>query len=107
MWDVGCGKYEVGSPSASLFPVPSLCGKWDVGCRMWDVLGDLLSERTKSIESKKVSESRSIMTQLVLPRDSNSRWGLYGGKLMDWIDSLGAVVAMRHSNQRTVTAAIE
>ena len=47
------------------------------------------------------------MTQIVLPRDSNSRWGLYGGKLMDWIDSLGAVVAMRHSNQRTVTAAIE
>jgi len=57
--------------------------------------------------AKKVLDSRSVMTQLVLPRDSNSRWGLYGGKLMDWIDCLGSVVAMRHSDRRTVTAAIE
>ena len=59
------------------------------------------------MEPKKVSESRSIATQLVLPRDSNSRWGLYGGKLVDWIDSIGTVVAMRHCNRRVVTASIE
>lgn len=59
------------------------------------------------MKKKKVSDSRSVVTHIVLPRDANARFGLYGGKLMDWIDSLGSIVAMRHSNSRVVTAAIE
>ncbi len=56
---------------------------------------------------KTVKDSYTIMTQLVLPRDTNNFGNLYGGKLLDWIDIVGSTVAMRHSDGRVVTASID
>jgi len=56
---------------------------------------------------KTVKESYTIMTQTVLPRDSNSYGQLYGGKLVDWIDQIGAIVAVKHSGSKVVTASID
>lgn len=59
------------------------------------------------MEAKRVKDSYTIMTHAVLPRDTNTHGRLYGGKLVDWIDQLGAIVAVKHSNSRVVTASID
>ncbi len=56
---------------------------------------------------KEVKDSYTVMTHTVLPRDANSHGQLYGGKLVDWIDQIGAIVAVRHSNSKVVTASID
>ncbi|MGQ4892496.1 MAG: acyl-CoA thioesterase [Candidatus Njordarchaeia archaeon] len=56
---------------------------------------------------KTVKESYTIATHPVLPRDSNSFGMLYGGKLLEWIDQLGGIVAFKHANSRVVTASID
>lgn len=61
----------------------------------------------KLAKEKTVKESYTIMTQTVLPRDANSYGQLYGGKLVDWIDQIGAIVAVKHSESKVVTASID
>ena len=56
---------------------------------------------------KTVKDSLTVMTQIVLPRDTNNFGSLYGGKLLDWIDIVGSTVAMRHADNRVVTASID
>ncbi len=58
-------------------------------------------------KARRVKDSYTIMTQLVLPKDTNTMRTLYGGKLVDWIDIVGSTVAMRHSRHRVVTASID
>lgn len=57
--------------------------------------------------SKKVSESKTIMTQLVLPNDTNTLGNLMGGKLMHWMDIAAAMAAMKHCNCPVVTASAD
>ena len=47
------------------------------------------------------------MTQLVLPSDTNMLGNLLGGRLLHWIDIVGALAATRHARKATATAAIE
>ena len=56
---------------------------------------------------KEVSASRTIMTQTVFPNDVNNNNTLYGGRLLDWIDMLGGIVAKKHSRSTIVTASID
>ena len=57
--------------------------------------------------SKKVSESRTVMTQTVFPNDVNNNGTLYGGRLLDWIDTIAGIVAKRHCRTDVVTASID
>lgn len=57
--------------------------------------------------NKKVEESRTIMTQLVLPNDTNTLGNLMGGKLMHWMDIAAAMAAMKHCNCPVVTASAD
>lgn len=59
------------------------------------------------MQGKRVSESRTVTTQSVFPNDTNNQGTLYGGRLLDWIDMLGGVVAKRHSQRSIVTASID
>lgn len=43
------------------------------------------------------AESMSIMTELVLPNDTNIIGNLLGGRLLHWIDIAGALAASRHA----------
>lgn len=61
----------------------------------------------KHPEEKKVGDSVSEMTQIVLPNDTNMLGHLLGGTLMHWIDLIGAIVANRHCRNLVVTAAME
>ena len=47
------------------------------------------------------------MTQTVFPNDVNNNGTLYGGRLLNWIDTLGSIVAKRHSRSSIVTVSID
>lgn len=59
------------------------------------------------VKSKKCSESNVIMTELVLPNDTNTLNNLMGGRLMHWMDIVSAIAAQRHSNRIVVTASVD
>ena len=54
-----------------------------------------------------VSESQSEMTELILPNDTNTLGNLLGGRLMHFIDLVGAMAAYRHTRTHVVTAAMD
>ncbi len=57
--------------------------------------------------SKKASESITIMTELVLPNDTNTFGNLMGGRLMYWMDIASALAAQKHCNAPVVTASVD
>ncbi len=57
--------------------------------------------------SKKVSESIVIMTELVLPNDTNHFGNLMGGRLMYWMDIAAAMAAMKHTDAPCVTVSVD
>jgi acyl-CoA hydrolase len=54
-----------------------------------------------------VSDSQVVMTELVLPNDTNQLGNLLGGRLMHWIDIAAALAAMRHAHRVCVTASVD
>jgi acyl-CoA hydrolase len=56
---------------------------------------------------KKASESLVVMTELVLPNDTNNFGNLMGGRLMYWMDIASALAAMKHSSAPVVTASVD
>jgi len=56
---------------------------------------------------KYVSQSATEMVQVVLPNDTNFFGNVLGGRVMHWIDLVGAMVAVRHSRKPVVTASME
>ncbi|HMN49433.1 MAG TPA: acyl-CoA thioesterase [Ignavibacteriaceae bacterium] len=58
-------------------------------------------------ESKKISDSQIIMTELVLPNHTNQLGNLFGGQLMQWIDICAALSAAKHNKSICVTASVD
>ncbi|HKK88876.1 MAG TPA: acyl-CoA thioesterase [Saprospiraceae bacterium] len=58
-------------------------------------------------ETKQVSESRTVMTQMVMPNDTNPIGNLMGGNLMRWMDIAGGICAAKHSEAHVVTASVD
>ena len=56
---------------------------------------------------KRPSESAVIMTELVLPNDTNVFGNLMGGRLMYWMDIAAALTALKHCASPTVTASVD
>ena len=52
-------------------------------------------------------ESFVVMTELVLPNDTNGLTNLMGGRLMHLMDIVAAISAQRHSNRIVVTASVD
>jgi acyl-CoA hydrolase len=59
------------------------------------------------MEPKKSSDSLVVMTELVLPNDTNVFGNLMGGRLMYWMDIASAMSAMKHCNAPVVTASVD
>ncbi len=57
--------------------------------------------------NKKPGESLVIMTELVLPNDTNLFGNLMGGRLMYWMDIAAALAATKHSGAAVVTASVD
>ncbi|MBK6263582.1 acyl-CoA thioesterase [Marivirga sp. S37H4] len=51
--------------------------------------------------------SYTIMTELVLPNDTNPLNNLMGGRLMHWMDIVSAITAQKHCNRIVVTASVD
>jgi acyl-CoA hydrolase len=60
-----------------------------------------------TLKPKLVSASRSEMTEVVLPAQTNALGKLLGGQVMHWVDIAAAIAASRHSNSYVVTASVD
>ena len=58
------------------------------------------------MSSKNPSQSKAILTEIVLPNDTNNLNNLMGGRLLHWMDIAAAITAHRHCNRTCVTAAV-
>lgn len=56
---------------------------------------------------KKVKDSYTEHTQIIMPNHTNYAGRLFGGMLMEWIDITAGVVARRHSNSEVTTASVD
>ena len=59
------------------------------------------------MDGKRVSESYTEQVQILSQASLNGYNRLFGGRLMQWIDVVAAVVARRHSHCNVTTAAID
>src|ERR687889_2783972 len=59
------------------------------------------------IQPKTAKESVIIMTEIVLPNDTNVFGNLMGGRLMYWMDIAAAIAAAKHCNAPVVTASVD
>lgn len=59
------------------------------------------------MREKRVSDSRTEQVQIIMSGDINGYGRLFGGRLIEWIDVVAAVVARRHSGYEVTTVAIE
>lgn len=56
---------------------------------------------------KKAFESLVVMTELVMPNDTNHLGNLMGGRLMYWMDIAAALSTMKHTETACVTASVD
>lgn len=56
---------------------------------------------------KRVEDSQTEQTYLMRPVYLNEYGNLFGGQLMEWIDEIASIVAMRHSESDITTACID
>jgi acyl-CoA hydrolase len=56
---------------------------------------------------KFAKNSVTIMTEMVLPNDTNTLNNLMGGRLMHWMDIVAAIAAQKHCNRIVVTASAD
>ncbi len=59
------------------------------------------------MDPRSSASSLTIMTELVLPNDTNLHGNLMGGRLMYWMDIAAALSAQRHCNGPVVTASVD
>jgi len=59
------------------------------------------------MEPRKSSESKTMMTEIVLPNDTNVYGNLMGGRLMYWMDIAAAISAQKHCNAPVVTVSVD
>ena len=64
------------------------------------MMSDPVLERT-------VKESQSERSEIIFPADANSLGNLFGGRLMQFIDLVGAVAASRHTQAMVVTVSMD
>ncbi|KAB2813923.1 acyl-CoA thioesterase [Phaeocystidibacter luteus] len=58
------------------------------------------------MRTKTPSDSLTVMTEIVLPNDTNNLNNLFGGQLLSWMDRCAAIAAHRHCRRQVVTASV-
>ncbi len=59
------------------------------------------------VKSRTVTESQSERTEVIFPSETNALGSLFGGRLMQLIDVVGAIAAVRHCKAIVVTASMD
>ncbi|WP_291868114.1 acyl-CoA thioesterase [Maribacter sp.] len=58
------------------------------------------------MQAKTPSDSKTLMTDMVLPSETNPLNNLFGGELLARMDRASSIAARRHSRRITVTASV-
>ena len=61
----------------------------------------------QKFENKLVTDSTTESSKIVQSKDINGRNRLFGGRLMEWIDEVAALTAMRHCGGPVTTCAVD
>jgi acyl-CoA hydrolase len=59
------------------------------------------------MKPKKVSDSQTIMTEMVMPNDTNPMGNLMGGNMMKLMDTVAAIASGKHCESHVVTASVD
>lgn len=59
------------------------------------------------MNSKTPESTKTIMTELVLPNDTNTINNLRGGKILHWMDIASAIAAGKHAEAVVVTVSVD
>lgn len=59
------------------------------------------------MQGKKISNSATIMTEMIMPNDANPLGNLMGGNLMRWMDIVAGICAGKHCEAHVVTASVD
>jgi len=59
------------------------------------------------MQQKHPKDSFIVMSELVLPNDTNLLGNLMGGRLMHWMDIAAAIASQKHCNCPVVTASVD
>ena len=70
-------------------------------------MSQTLSTPSLATRPKQVSESATIMTEMIMPNDTNPLGDLMGGNLLRWMDVAAAVCAGKHCESHVVTASVD
>jgi acyl-CoA hydrolase len=57
--------------------------------------------------AKKISESRTLMSQLMMPNDANQMGTIHGGVILSIADKVAYVCGCRHADSYCVTASVD
>jgi acyl-CoA hydrolase len=66
-----------------------------------------LKSMSDAVITRRVSESQSERSEIIFPADANTIGNLFGGRLMQFIDLVGAMAASRHARAITITASMD
>ncbi len=66
-----------------------------------------MQEHISTKTPKRVNDSKTVMTELIMPNDTNPMGNLMGGYLMRWMDIACAICAGKHCEAHVVTAAVD
>ena len=59
------------------------------------------------IKGKTVDASKAIMTEMIMPNDTNPIHNLMGGNLLRWMDVVAGICAGRHCESYVVTVSVD
>lgn len=59
------------------------------------------------LAAKKISDSRTIMTEMIMPNDTNPIHNLMGGNLLRWMDVAAGICAGKHCESYVVTVSVD
>jgi acyl-CoA hydrolase len=64
-------------------------------------------QMSEEVLARTVCNSQSERSEIIFPADANALGNLFGGRLMQYIDLVGAMAASRHARAITVTASMD
>jgi len=64
-------------------------------------------EQTATVQTATLEESRTEMSEILMPDDTNNLGRALGGSVLHWMDICGAIAARRFSRRQVVTASMD
>lgn len=66
-----------------------------------------MSHKKSEIRGKKIADSRTVMTEMIMPNDTNPMGNLMGGNLLRLMDVVSGICAGKHCEANVVTASVD